>query len=50
MSLADKTDERCRKEEDYGKVQKVRKNIKPEKGITQKPGNNALKQRSYHYY
>ena len=50
MSLADKTDERCRKEEDYGKVQKVRKNIKPEKGITQKPGNNAyLKRQNYHY-
>ena len=50
MSLADKTDERCRKEEDYGKVQKIRKNIKPEKGITQKPGNNAYLERQDHYY
>ncbi len=50
MSLADKTDERCRKEEDYGKVQKIRKNIKPEKGITQKPGNYAYPEWQDHYY
>ena len=37
-------------EQNYGNVQKTWQDIKPEKSITQKPGNNALKQRSYHNY